>query len=67
MFILWFASLRDTQYKPAIGTATGYGLHSRGVGVQVPVSQLFSLFRRYRFWGPTRLLSSMYLGLFTWE
>jgi hypothetical protein len=49
-----------------VGTATGYGLDDRGVGVRVPVGSriLTSPYRPDRLWGPPSLLSSGYLGLF---
>jgi hypothetical protein len=43
----------------AVGTATGYGLDCRGVGVRVPVGEMFSSPRRpERFWGLPSVLSS---------
>jgi hypothetical protein len=41
-----------------LGTATGYGVDDRGVGVRVPVgSRIFSSPRRRdRLWGPPNLL-----------
>jgi hypothetical protein len=44
----------------AVGTATGYGLNDRGVGVQVPLgSRIFSSLRRPDgLWGPPSLLSN---------
>jgi hypothetical protein len=49
-----------------VGTATGYVLDGRGVGVQVPVgSRIFSSPRRPdRIWGLPSLLSIGYRGLF---
>jgi hypothetical protein len=50
----------------SVGTATGYGLDDRGVGVGVPVgSRIFSSpHRPDRLWGPPTLLSNGYLGFF---
>jgi hypothetical protein len=47
-----------------VGTATGYGLDDRGIGVRVPVgSRIFSSPRRPdRLWGPPSLLSNGYRG-----
>jgi hypothetical protein len=50
-----------------VGTATGYGLDGRVVGVRVPVgSRIFSSARRpdRRLCGPPSLLSNGYRGLF---
>jgi hypothetical protein len=49
-----------------VGTATGYELDDRGVGVQVPVGvRIFtSPSLPDRLWGPSNLLSSGYWGLF---
>jgi hypothetical protein len=46
----------------AVGIATGYELHGRGVGVRVPVwAGFFSPpCRPDRLWGPSSLLSSRY-------
>jgi hypothetical protein len=50
----------------AVGTATGYGLDDRGVGVRAPVeSRIFSCPRRSdQLCGPPNLLSNVYWGLF---
>jgi hypothetical protein len=50
----------------SVGTATGYGLDDRGIGVGVPVgSRIFSSPRRPdRLWGPPSLLPNGYGGLF---
>jgi hypothetical protein len=47
----------------AVGTATGYGLEGRGIGVRVPIeSRLFSFPRRPDwFYGPTGT-SGYFLG-----
>jgi hypothetical protein len=52
--------------ESAVGIATGYGLHGRGVGVRVPIGpRIFSSPRcLYRLWGPPNLLFSGYRGLF---
>jgi hypothetical protein len=49
----------------SVGTATGYGLDDRGVGVRVPVgTRIFSSTRRPDwFWGSPNLLSNGYLGI----
>jgi hypothetical protein len=50
----------------AVGIATDYGLHDRGVGVRVPVGAriLFSPCRPDQFWWcPPSLLSNPYRGL----
>jgi hypothetical protein len=48
-----------------VGTATGYGLDDRGVGVRVPVtSRIVSPSRPDRLWGPPSLPSNGYRGLF---
>jgi hypothetical protein len=50
----------------AVGTATGYRLDNRGVGVRVRVgSTIFtSLYPPDQLWGPSSLLSNGYQGLF---
>jgi hypothetical protein len=50
----------------AVGTATGYGLDDRGVGVRVLVgSRIFSSpCRPDRLWDPPGLLSNGYRELF---
>jgi hypothetical protein len=50
----------------AVGIATSYGLHDRGVGVRVPVvSRIFSPPRRSDgLWVPANLPSNGYRGLF---
>jgi hypothetical protein len=50
----------------SVGTATGYGLDDRRVGVRVPVgARIFSSPRRPdRFWGLPSVLSNGYRGLF---
>jgi hypothetical protein len=50
----------------AVGTATGYGLKDRGVGVRVPVrARLFSSpLRPDRLWVPPSLVSNVYRELF---
>jgi hypothetical protein len=50
----------------AVGTATGYRLDDKGVGVRVPVgARLFpSPCRLDRLWGPPSLLYNGYRGFF---
>jgi hypothetical protein len=47
-----------------LGTATGYGLDDRGVGIRVHVGSKISTspYRPARLWGPPNLLSSGYGG-----
>jgi hypothetical protein len=48
-----------------VGTATGYGLDDRGVGVRVPLgSRMLSPRGPDRLRGPPNLLSNGYRGLF---
>jgi hypothetical protein len=58
----FYSSSRDS----AVGIATGYGLHYRGVGVRDPVgARIFtSPSRPDRLWGPHNLLSNGYRELF---
>jgi hypothetical protein len=62
---LWLQQLQGSR-DSSVGTATGYGLDGREVGVRVPVrSRMFSSLRRPdRFWGPPSHLSNGYTGLF---
>jgi hypothetical protein len=60
-------SIRSLSYQSrdsAVGTATGYGLNDRGVGVRVSVRTkiFFSPRRPDRLWGPPNLLSNGYRG-----
>jgi hypothetical protein len=52
-----------------VGTATGYDLDDRGIGVRLPVgSRIFSSpHRPDRLWGTSSLLSNGYRGLFPRE
>jgi hypothetical protein len=56
----------EGSWDSVVGTATGYGLDDRGVGVRVPVwSRIFSSPRRPdRLCGPPNLLYNRYRGLF---
>jgi hypothetical protein len=62
---LYFFSISTTYvikfsiYLSVVGTATGYGLDDRGIGVRVPVGSriFFSPSRPDRLWGPPNLLS----------
>jgi hypothetical protein len=58
--------IRFHGYDSSVGTASGYGLEDRGVGVRVPVESriFFSLHHPDRLWGPLNLLSNGYWGLF---
>jgi hypothetical protein len=61
-----YTQLFNRSRDSAVGTATGYGLDGRGVGVRVPVgSRIFSSPRRTeRLWGSPSLLPNGYQGLF---
>jgi hypothetical protein len=65
MLLAYYNSLGN--WDGEVGTANGYGLDDREVGVRAPVgARYFSLPRRPgRFWGPPNLLSNGYRGIFT--
>jgi hypothetical protein len=67
VFIYSSSILHEARSRDSIvGTATGYGLDDRGIGVRVPVgSRIFSSPRRPdRLWGSPNLLSNGYRWLF---
>jgi hypothetical protein len=54
----------EIRRDSVVGTATGYGVDDRGVGVRVPVgSRIFSPHRPDRLWAPPSLLSNGYPGV----
>jgi hypothetical protein len=57
----------DKRCSSSVGTATGYGLDARGVGVRVPLlSSIFTFpYSPDQPWSPPNLLSNGYLGLTT--
>jgi hypothetical protein len=62
LYLIAFTFSKERTRDTAVGIATGYELHDRGVGVRVPVgSRIFSIPQRPdRFWGSPSLLSNGY-------